>query len=807
MVDSLNLSPGALKEKVVYAAADSLVFDVDAKKVYLYNQGSVTYGEILLTAGIICMDFGKNTVTAEPCNDSSGNKVQYPHFKEDKEFDAVKLSYNFKSKRGSLEGIITKEGEGFILGQRVRKEPDNTLYIRNADYTTCDTSSSHEPHPHFYIHASKLKVIPGKQIITARAGLYVADVPTPLILPFGFFPVQKGQKSGFLLPQQGFGEQPGRGFFLKGIGYYFALGSHHDLALTTDLYTLGSRGVNLASNYNYRYKFNGRFVLNLFRNKNGEDDAGTKEFSLSWNHTMDPKFRPNTTFNINIKAASSRYNRLNTYNLNDITNNQFNSSISFAKSFGKNNRFNLNISATHSQNTQTRLVSMSLPSVSFSVATFYPFRRAEQVGKLKWFENIGVLYNLSARNQIDTYDTLLFKRTTLQNLKYGITHPLSIQLPTIRLFKYFTLAPSVNYQEYWYLQTLQRTFNPVLGKTTDTLLNGFERAYQYSFRASLNTYVYGTVNKAVGRFRGIRHVIQPRLDASYAPDFSGAYFGFMRSYRDTANNLVYYSKFEKGIMGGPSTGATGQLGFSLNNQLDMKWLTGRDTTQKVQKFRLIDALSLTTSYNFLNKTNPLSPLVTAFRTTLFKKITINAGANFDAYALDAAGKRTSELLYRQVGKWARFTGGGVSLSTNFSSDELAKLMASPKATDEEKKMLKEHAQDLVSFAIPWTLNLSYTYQVSQQGLAVNRSVTHSLNISGNVNVTSKWKVGFNSFLDLKNQRVVSTSFDFYRDLHCWDMKFSWIPFGNNKFYLFTLNPKSSILQDLKLSKRRDWNDR
>ncbi|MBI3234836.1 MAG: LPS-assembly protein LptD [Bacteroidetes bacterium] len=526
--DSLPATKDAFKTDVTYYAKDSIYFDVENKIVYLWGDTKMHYEKTDLQAAYSWIDFKNNVLHAEPLKDSLGNEYGKPVFKDgDKEFHVDKIVYNFKTKRGKISGLVTKEGDGIIYCTDVKKDADDNLYGKDARYSTCiDTL-----HPHFYIHVSKLKIIPKKQIISGPANLYIDDVPTPAFVPFGFFPISQGQKKGFLFPT--YGESPGIGFFLRNLGYYIPINQHMDLKLLTDIYTNTSWGATISSSYNYIYKYKGNFTFLYNVIKKGDPDVPTeftknKLFKISWVHNIDLKARPGTTFNFNINAQSSGYNKtVPTASYQDLTNNQFNSSINYGYTFG-DGRYNITASMRHSQNTQTKDVSLSLPDINFSVNSFAIFARKEIIGASRWYENIRVGYNMQLKNQVNVKDFNLFTPQVFDSLNNGVIHQLPIQLPTIKILKYFTLSPQFRYQEYWYTKTYEKTWYESTQSFKETYNNETRRAYDWNTSASLTTRLFGFFDINKWNLMTIRHTVTSSVDFNYRPDFAQPQYQFYR---------------------------------------------------------------------------------------------------------------------------------------------------------------------------------------------------------------------------------------------------------------------------------------
>lgn len=812
--DSLQLTkaPGALSDEVKYDAEDSIEINAANKMVHLYGKARVVFENIELRADYIYINFATNTVFAFGKKDTAGNYIGYTEFKQgDQEFKVRDMAYNFKSKRGRLSQLVTREGESIIYGDKVKKDEFNNSYIRGAKYTTCDAD-----HPHFFINASKLKIIPEKQVILGPANLVIEDVPTPGFIPFGFFPITKRQKSGVLIPT--YGNSPDRGFFLRAGGYYFALNDKVHAELRGDIYTLGSWGLYGTTRYRSRYRYSGnldvRYNYNKFLNATGELPPVSKDFFVTWVHNVDAKARPNTTFSARVNAGTSNALRFNSYNANAIVTNQLISSVSYSKTFGKDNRYNFSTNLRHDQNTITRDINLSLPELFFGMQRVFPFKRKEVVGQPKWYQaigdNLGIQYSGSMRNDIRTKDTLLFTRQTLDTMRNGMSHNIPIST-SFKLFKHFTLSPAINYTEYWYLKTTEKAWDPSDSTVKTYQVDGFKRASAYNASISLTTRVYGMFNFRSEKIKAIRHVLTPTVSMVFQPDFSDLKYGYYKEVQNSVSGTrTRYSIFEQGIFSGPGAGRQGRLDFSLINNLEMKTMKGKDTARREEKVKLLETFNINSSYNFFADSLKWSNIQVSARTTLFKVVQVQVNGNFDPYIYDSfvVGEqrgitRFDKFELNENGRLARLTGGNIALSASLNP-QLFKKGTAANTKREKLRELNLNPNDFIDFDVPWNLTLNYTYNYSRP--LNTRNVSQTFMFNGDVSLTKDWKVGFNSGYDFVNKQLSYTSFDIHRNLHCWEFSLNWIPFGFRTSYFFTIRVRSSVLQELKLTRRRDWFD-
>jgi len=794
-------SKSFLKEKVIYSATDSMLIDKVNQKAYLFNNAVVIYDGLNLKAGYIEIDFGKNVVYASSTKDSAGKDIQKPVFEQGAEkFTAQKITYNFNTKKGKIVDVITQQGEGFIHGRDIKKDTNNVYFVGHGKYTTCDLE-----HPHFYIGAKKIKVIPNDKIVTGPAVLYIADIPTPLAIPFGYFPNKKGRASGILIPT--YGESSNLGFFFKDGGFYFGMNEYVDLALRGDIYSNGSYGAKANSSYRKRYRYNGGLSINYSRFIEGDrelpNSTTRNDFFVRWSHTQDPKSRPNSRFSANVNAGSSSYNKYNGNVTGDYLSNTFQSNISYSKSFS-GTPFNFSANARHSQNTITKKVDISLPELALTMNRIYPFKSKKSVGT-KWYDKIGLSATANARNDINTYDTLLFTDRTLSQMRNGVRFTMPIST-SFNVLKYFTFTPTINTASNIYFETIQKRYDPNINYVFTDTVTGVKMANDFSVSSGLSTRLYGDYFFRTKRLKQIRHVATPTFSASYRPDFGGSGYGYFKSVQtDMSGTEQQYSIFQNGIYGSPQSGKSGLVGFNLNNSIEAKIRQKTDSGNVDKKVSILESFNIGFSYNLAAENFNWSFININGRTKLFNVLDINASALLDLYQIDSIGTRIEEFEFKN-GKAGRIVNSNVSLSTNLRSKEGDgnKAKTSSAGTQDELDYINSHRDAYVDFNVPWNLNVYYNINYSKPG--ITEVISQSATFSGDVSLTKKWKIGVTSGYDFTRKEMTLTSVNVYRDLHCWEMRFNWVPFGFRQSFSIDINVKSSILKDLKLSRRRGWQD-
>lgn len=821
---------GFLSSKVEYTASDSIVGSLDIGEAYLYNEAKVSYENMSISAGYIQINFDNSEVYATGLRDTSGAVVQKPIFTEGgKSYRADTMRYNFDSKKAKIKRVITKEGEGFLHGEDVKKVNDNVFYVKNAAYTTC----SHE-HPHFEIRTNKAKVVAGDKIITRFAYLEVLDVPTPLIVPFGFFPTTETRKSGIIIPQ--YGRNLNRGYFLTNGGYYWAINDYLDLTLLGDAYSQGGWGLSGRTNYKKRYKYSGNFGINYSKVKYGRVEfaeygsqffADNSQFAVNWSHQQDPKANPSFRFSANVNLSSANYYRLNSTDRDQVLQNTALSSVSVNKSWiGK--PYNLTANISHSQNNSTNDMTVTLPDVNFSVNRQFPFKRKNAVGSKKWFEEIGYSYNVTGKNEIQTKMGKPFFTETVfaDSARNGIRHSIPISA-NYKVFKNFVLNPNVTYTERWYFERSEWGFVDSLdgrainqARVVDTT-KGFYGVRDFSVNANLSTKLYGQWNYK-GFVKAIRHVMTPTVGFSYRPDFSTDFWGYYQDVQvDTLGNTERRNMYNYGLYGSAGQGVQGNVNFSLLNTLESK-IRDKQDSSGAKKVKILERLSLTTSYNVAAEEYKWAPVNLTMSSSIFKGlISLNYNASFDLYGFDEGlGKRVNEFAIDVNGKLLRTTSQrfttGINLDqSRFSKKEKTQDDSQPQGPVADQGMPNDlgitagdidyyNTRQRVDFSMPWSANINYNLTKSYNGL--DAVVRQSADLNANFQITENWRAGMSTGYDIEAKDFTYTSFDFYRNLHCWEIRCSWVPFGLQQSYTIGINVKAQTLKDLKLERVRGIGD-
>ena len=829
-IDSIKPANNTLLGKITYEATDTTSINPNDKLIRLYNQAKITYQDMEITSGIIVVDYDKNEIYAGRIKDSLGQYSQLPVFKQGQdEIRPDSLKFNMDTKKAIIFNSRTEEAGLNILSDKTKKENDSVYYMDRGKFTTAADIDN----PEYYFLLRKAKVIPGKKIITGPTNMYIADVPTPIGLPFAYFPISNKRSSGIIFPS--FGEQNSRGYFVQNGGYYLPINDNLDLTLLGDYYTNGSYGFRVENMYYYRYKFRGNLSFrfeNLIQSERGFPDYSKSSiYNLRWSHSQDSKSNPNSRFSASVNLGSSKYYQqsINQMNAANYLNNSMSSSVSYSKTFQGEPQVNMSLSATHSQNTNTQTINMTLPTFQGSVSRIYPF--APKVGTKKGvIQNINFQYNVRGENRILTTDSLFFKKEMFESAKSGFQHSIPIST-NFKILKYFSFSTSSNFQETWVFKTINREFDIQEQDVITNEIKGFDSFRTYNFSTSLGTTVYGMYNfKENNKIRALRHVIRPSLSYGISPSFDKYYETYeVISADGLTTSDVEYSRFEGSIFGQPNKNYSSSISLSVNNNIEAKVFDEDSDEDELKKVVILNNLNFSTSYNLAADSLRLSPVRMTGGTQLFKnKMNINFGATLDPYALDENNNRIDQLQINNGGGLFRLTTANLTFNYTFNSDGSDEKSSRTQASIDESvrnggrdddlfgramdTSTEEFSQDdedekdkipasLYNYKIPWSLRMAYAVNYNNS-INQNEISSHSLMVSGDLELSPKWNAGFSSGYDFKNKGVTYTQLRFERDLLSWRMNFSWIPFSANKSWNFFIGIKSGMLSDIKYDKRK-----
>jgi lipopolysaccharide assembly outer membrane protein LptD (OstA) len=821
--DSLKTvqKPALLEDKIKYKAENYTKIDQKKKLITLYDKAELYYQDIELKAGIIIMDYEKSEVYAGRIKDSSGVYTQIPVFKQGTNvIEPDSIRFNFKTKKALIWNTRTEQGEFKVKAELTKKENDSVYFLKGARFTT----SKDIENPEYYFYTNKIKLVPQKKVVTGLTNMVIANVPTPIAIPFAFFPMTEESSSGVIIPT--FQDTNRQGYSLQNGGYYLALSDYYDLAILGDYYTNGSYGLRFQSSYALKYRFNGglnvRFEDIIQSEKGFPDYSKTKNYNIQWMHSQDAKSNPSSRFSASVNLGSSSYfqQSLNQVNVGSNLVNNLSSSVSYSKTFNTVPQVNMSLSATQNQNTGTQEINMTLPTLQASVDRIFPF--ASKDGPKKGIiKNINFQYNLRGEYRINTTDSLFFKSEMFDTAKAGMQHTIPLST-NFKVFKYFSVTTNANYNEVWSLKTIDKDFDSELNKVVTTDVNGFDSYRTYNFGSSIGTTVYGTFNFGdTKKIQAIRHVMRPSVSHSYAPSFEQYYDTYAI---DASGNMNDYTRFEGGVFGQPANSYSNSLGFSLSNTFEAK-VTEKDSTKlEPKKVMLLNQLNFSTSYNMAVDSLQWAPVRLSGGTLLFKdKMNVNFAATLDPYAINAAGRRIDRYNIDNGGSLFRMTSANMTANYSFSSagkkeskkknvqgalnggreDEL--FGTNTDLSDRRESQFdddddEEEITEFYNTKTPWDFTLAYslTYSNSTRESTITGN---SIMFSGNIDISPRWKVGVSSGYDFVQKGVTFTQFRFERDLLSWRMDFNWSPYGANAYWGFFIGIKSSVLSDLKYDKR------
>lgn len=826
---SLKLSKDTLSGPVSYKAQDSAVILMQDKKILLYGKTETQYQDVSLQAPKVILDQATNILTATADRDSLGEILTRAKFEQgENKFQSDTIQFNFKTQRGITRNTFTQQGEMFVQGERIKKVDSATVFVSGGRLTTCSFDE-----PHFAFRTNRLKVVNNKIAVTGPTHPEFEGIPIPIYLPFGFFPMSQGRHSGFLPPS--FATNQAFGLGLEGLGYYKVLNDYMDVRLQGNVYSYGGWNATLTPTYTKRYRYRGSMNLTLQRTKinfKGDPDFNlTKTFMVNWNHSVDGKARPGTTFSANVNVGSTKYNQFIPNSPRQNFTNQLSSSIAYSKMWaGK--PYNLTLSANHNQNNNTRLMNVTLPDAGFSVNTIYPFQRKEMVGAKRWYESLGIGYNGSFRNQISFYDTAVTNiKRLLDTLQWGAQHrfPITMSLPPVGPIIF---SPGISYQQVWLQNRYYRRWDDSLKRVVVAdKQQGFFVDHDLSFSMSASTNIFGTMRFQRARVAAIRHVVRPQVSFSYRPGLSSKNFYDLQldSARKVVDRVSYY---EGNLFPGFSEIPFGGISFGIDNNLEMKWRSRKDTgANAIKKIRLIDGFGFNSGYNFLADSLKLQNITLYLRSTLFDKVNITAGGQLIPYKLDSFGRAINRMAWEDGFRIGTLQSASLAISTSFQSKEKGKdgddasanannpalidqnRITDPALLNDQQALLdymRRNPAEFVNFNIKWQLSLSLSANMSRRRkedfTGFENELNANISFNNSFNLTPKWNLSTNGYYDFRTMQLQTFSMAISRDMHCWQMSIQVTPVGPWRSFSFTINPKASLLQDLKVNRSRTFSN-
>ena len=830
--DSLFLlDKSSLTRPAFSGAKDSIRQDFSngQRKMYYWGDVEVSYENIKLKADYMEYDMSTGTVYARGTYDSLAQewKGQPEMTQGSQTFNMEEVRYNFNTRKARITNMITKEDDGILHGKNIKMMPDKSINITKGKYTVCDLE-----HPHYYLKLSSAKVVtkPSQKTVFGPAHLVVEDVDLPIGIPFGFIPKRPDRATGLLMPS--FGEENARGFYLRDAGMYFVLGDYFDMSLTGDYYTLGSWAANLNSRYMVKYKFTGNLAVNYSVDQTGEkgstDFFQSKNFGVRWSHSQDSKAHPGTSFSASVNFSSPSNSRYNSHSVSEALQNQISSSISYSKNW--NGKFNLSVNALHSQNSRDSSYTFTLPNITFSVSTFYPFKIKNRVGKERFYEKFALGYNTSIQNKINFKASEFGEPGFIDKFQNGVAHNFSIKLPDFTLFKYLNVAPNVSYGMNWFFRKSEAYFDPETNSVKTEMgkqFGTFGATHNYSGSLSMSTRIYGMYNFGkYHKIQALRHVVSPSVSMSFSPEKGKAFNGWRTfNYVDTlgVQKSYDYNIYQGQINSAPGKGKSATMSISLGNNLEAKVRDMKDTTGTgSKKVKILDQFNFSTGYNFLADSLKMNNVGLSMSTSIFGKLGINGNMNFDPYAINERGQRVNKYNLLETGVPLRLTNVSTSVSYSLSGKGTVKGNDGSKSSGGDSggsgnpadyyRRIYYHPLTgeyipggwlyYTNPNVPWSLNFNYSFSMSRSYSYANNQLskkdkyTQTLGVQGNIQLTPKMSVQAQSGWDFTAMKMTTTQFSFRYDLHCFNISVSWVPSGMYQSYSFLISANAAALADL-----------
>jgi hypothetical protein len=795
-----------LDQKVTYSAEDSAYALPRQGKAFLYGNAKVKYGEMDMQAEFIEIDYANNTISAYGNKDSLGAPVGTPIFRDRNEppIEAEKIIYNLKTKKGKIYNALTKQGELLVFGNQIKKDSNNIVYFSQMKCIPCQEADART-----VFRATKAKVIPNDKIVTGPMFLEIGGVPTPLGLPFGYFPNTKKQHNGILLPT--FGVSPNQGFNLQEGGFYWGISEQTDMVIRGSIYANGSYALNATNSYNLLYRANGFTYVGFKQFNIGDRDipdqyVNQRSYEVRWSHFQDNKRDPSVRFTADVNFVNNqKFNRLNAINTDQYLTNTFQSKIDYTKTF---KRSSISLTGVHRQNTITEDVEIQLPILTYNVNRFFPFKREKAI-KQNVFDKIGISYMLDARNVLTGKDSTIFRTGIPDGLKYGVRHSLPIST-NFNILKYITATPAIDLSSVMLTSRTRKDF--ISNSDTNYVLSRQEKDFTATldaiFRTAFNTKVYFDYVFRRGSVKQIRHLMIPTLTYSYRPDYGDPRYGYYRRVqRDTLGNFSSYSILENSLYQAPSIGEQNALTLNLSNNIEAKLKQKTDTGVTFRKAVVLQNLGISGSYNFAADSFNLSTIGFDARSVLFKYFDVTAFASYDPYVYSKTHSVTvNRFLYQDDGRLLRFVSSRFSVRTSVGSnmiEAMKKTRQDHSLTNGAERGAKE--TETSGDLVPWNLNLSYVLDLNKPN---DRKIhpTQTINFGGDLMPTKFWKIGITSGFDFRTQQLTYTTFNIYRDLKCWEARIDWVPFGPRKQYMVAISLKSSMFRDIRIPRQRQWYD-
>lgn len=769
----VSLPARNLPAPVSWGARDSTLMRADSGQVLLFGEAWVAMDDIRLEADHIVFYRAEDKACAWGRRDSSGAWIGRPVLQQgDQSFEQESLCFDLKTRRGISTHAVTVQGEAYFHAGVAKRQADERIHVAHGKFTTCDA-----PNPHFHFHLQRAILIPGEKIVTGPFYLKFRKIPTPLALPFGWFPTAPEKRShGLLMP--GYGDGRELGFFLKDLGYYFPIGPYADMRMLADVYTGGSWAVRQITRYNVRYRGSGDLNLSYQSRRLGYTGSSNlsidRTFFVRWNHAQDPKSHPLSRFNaaVNFGSSNNFQNNLSS-SQEEYLSNTFQSNVQWSRTF-RGKPWSLAASARHSQNSRTGLVDVTLPAVTLNLArTSMAQLLGLPTGHRKLWSEVAVAGSSRFEQTFSATDSVLQRRDWDQvEMRHGFKHNLTAS--TALRLGFVSITPQATYNEYWSFRSIDARAvesSPGTWELDRDTLSGWQTTRDWRISADASTRFYGTFNRRPDRrVTAIRHVLSPSVGLAYNPEQT-------RTRRlEAGEGELTFNPFSINRFQPLDIAAAGAINFSLSQNLEAK-VRDRETDE-TRKVKLIDNLVTSFQYNMLADSLRFSDIQTRAFTTLFDRVTVNLTATHSLYDRDAQGRRIDRVL--------TLAEGGPRLT------RLSAAWGLP-------------VQSASDASIPWNARFDYTTQLNRVWVPATARDTTILDqgfvFRGGVRLWDRWKLDVQSGYDLVAREFTPSQINLLWDLHCWELNFQWIPNGFRQSFMLRLNIKASMLRDLKIEAR------
>ena len=816
--DSTKSKNELVQDPIFFTAVDSINNKIRDNIIELYNDANVEYQDIKLRAGYIRINKKTNLLFAKGLRNKDGQYVQKPIFTQGKnQYFTDSIVFNIKNKKAITYNVKTKENEGYIRGEAIKKENDSVIYVRNFKFT-----GDPKDHPDYYIYAPKVKIIQNEWIVASRPQLYVSDVPTPFMAPFGMLQLGSTNRQGILFPTYGENQQ---GFFLQNLGYYLPIGDYVGVKSVFDLYTRGGFGARFDANYRVRYKAAGSLNYSYQLTTQGErgraDYSESTVYRIALSHMQDSKFNPYLTISANVNYSSSEFysESLQFVDRNNIVNASTASSISISKRW-PNKPYSLSLNGNLNQNFQTGITSVTFPSLNFNATRMYPFSPSGSSNGRHWWERISIGYSAQASNTVSIRDSLLFTQEMFDRMKYGVIHNIPIQT-NFKVLDHITVTPNVNLTEQWAFKKLEKRWDENKQRVVSDTIDGFFPTRNFNTGVGVSTQAYGILDFGKDSYiQAVRHVLTPSVSYSFSPNYKDDFFGYQQRFQKggVLGGIETYNPYSLGIYNPSVGGMSNNISISLSNNFEAK-IRPNVKGQTPKKVKLLDFINLSTSYNMSAPQFNWSDVSLSTATSFFEnRLRLNFNTSYDWYAVNSSGERVDVLYYKTSDAgWFPWRQKGYNLSMSYGLTQAdfvdgttgngTKNPPQPNtALPSEPKVAPDIARQLYTpSGGTWSVNFSYSFSRYLNPDGSNRDV-QNLSFSGNWNPSSRWKLNFHSGWNFQEDDVSFTSFNISRELDSWMMTFNWSPFGTVSTYNFRIAIKNTILQDLKYDKRSSPRD-